>query len=321
MFDRICAELRLGALTSPPVRLSGGFTHRMFRLDTTTGAYAVKLLNPEIMRRPDAMDNYRTAEHFEALLEQENLPILPAKMIGGRKMQCVDGQYLYVFDYFAGRALQPEEITPFHCARVGETLARIHGTLPLRHPPQSGEPAAEIPWNELAANLLDPSEMRGEGMLLQAALPLLEDLTSAARDAARRLSPMEALCHNDMDPKNVLWQGDDFRVIDLECLGFADPRQELIDLAIAWGGEDEACFKAFAEAYRTADGIPLTDASLVHDSRRNDLDWLAYNARRALFDDPEERRVAQMQIRATLMKLQADAAARETRLQWLYELA
>ena len=130
MLERICAALSLGTLTAPPIRLSGGYTHRMFRLDTTTGRYAVKLLNPEIMQRPDALDNYRTAEAFEALLEQSGLPILPALTIGGKKMQQVDGQYLYVFDYFDGRVLKDDEITPAHCRRMGQALAGIHGVNP-----------------------------------------------------------------------------------------------------------------------------------------------------------------------------------------------
>jgi hypothetical protein len=54
--------------------------------------------------------------------------------------------------------------------------------------------------------------------------------------AADRLPRRTALCHNDMDAKNVLWQGGDFRIIDLECLGPANPEQEMLDLAISWAG-------------------------------------------------------------------------------------
>ena len=64
MLERICNALSLGALSVPPMSLSGGYTHRMFRVETEKGTYAVKLLNPEIMQRPDAQDNYRTAEAF-----------------------------------------------------------------------------------------------------------------------------------------------------------------------------------------------------------------------------------------------------------------
>ena len=44
--------------------------HRMFRLDTESGSYALKLLNPEILKRPDARSNYRRAEKLEKQLAE-----------------------------------------------------------------------------------------------------------------------------------------------------------------------------------------------------------------------------------------------------------
>lgn len=318
MFDRICTALALGKLTAPPLRLHGGYMHRMFRLTTEQGDYAVKLLNPEIMSRPDALDNYRAAEGFEALLETENLPILPAKVMGGRKMQCVDGQYLYVFDYYEGHTLQETEITPAHCAKIGAVLARIHAV--ARQDATAAEPSSPIDWVSLANALLASGETKAEGASLCAAVPMLVQVTAAMEDAIRRIPPLAALCHNDMDPKNVLWQGEDFRIIDLECLGYADPRQEMLDLAISWSGGREEPFKAFVSAYAAQGGVFPADAAAVYDSRRNILDWLAYNARRALFDDPEERRIAREQIAWSLEKLRQDVRQRESILHWLAEV-
>lgn len=320
MFDRICTALSLGELTAPPLRLSGGYTHQMFRLVTASGDYAVKLLNPEIMSRPDALENYRTAEGFEALLKNENLPILPAKVIHGRKLQRVDGQYLYVFDYFDGRVLQAEDITPAHCAKIGAVLARIHG-LARQREAASAESSAPIAWDALAEALLASADAQAEGCALRAAIPLLKCVTAAMEEANARLPRVEALCHNDMDPKNVLWQGEDFRIIDLECLGYADPRQELLDLAVSWSGGREAQFKAFVSAYAAQGGVFPADAAAVYDSRRNILDWLAYNARRTLADDPEERRIAREQIRWSLEKIRQDTEMREAILRWMTEIS
>jgi len=308
-------QLSLGELTAPPQVLTGGYTHRMFRVETDRGAYAVKLLNPEIMQRPDALDNYRAAEAGEQLLEAAGLPILPALIIGGQKLQCVGGQYLFVFDYFDGQPLSAEAITPAHCARIGEVLARIHA-IDRR---DQAEPLSGpmIPWTELAESLLSSPDAQAEGALLHSALPMLEHVTAGAEEAAHRLPPMEALCHNDMDPKNVLWRGEDFRIIDLECVGYANPAQEMLDLAISWSSGEETRFKAFASAYFAAGGAPIPDAASVYDSRRNYIDWLAYNARRARFDDPQERAVARQQIRCTLEKIRDDLRQREQILSWM----
>ena len=336
MFDRICAELSLGTLTAPPVCLSGGYTHRMFRLTTDRGDYAVKLLNPEIMQRPDALDNYRAAEGFEALLEGVGLPILPAKNIAGRKMHRVDGQYLYVFDYFDGRPLRDEEITQAHCAEMGTVLARIHqagaacpqadvgasiACPPLQEAPDNALSGSAL-WDGLADALLSSDDAKAEGEALRAAAPMLTRVSAAMEDAARRLPPVRALCHNDMDPKNVLWRDGDFRIIDLECLGEADPLQEMLDLAVSWAGWalDEGKFKAFVSAYYAAGGLRPADAALLYDSRRNHIDWLAYNARRALFDDPAERRTGREQVLETIGKIESDQQNRAMILRWMTEL-
>lgn len=322
IFDHICRALSLGSLIDEPVQLSGGYTHRMFALDTTQGRFAVKLLNPEIMQRPDALDNYRRAEGFEALLEAQGLPILPALTIGGRKLQCVDGQHLYAFDYYEGRVLSDAGITPAHCAAMSGVLAHIHASA-RRALPDPPEAPAPIDWPMLTEALLACPETLAEGAAMQAALPMLARVTRAAEDAALRLPHQEALCHNDMDAKNVLWQGSDFRIIDLECLGFADPAQELLDLAVSWAGHtpDEARLKSFLRAYRAAGGDLPADPAAVYDSRRNYLDWLAYNTRRALSADPQEARTGREQITQTLDKITDDQRHRTQILRWIGEVS
>lgn len=331
MHNCICAALGLGELVDACV-LTGGYTHRMVALTTAQGRYAVKLLNPEIMARSGVLDNFARAEAFERRLEAAGLPILPAKTIAGRKMQQVDGQYLYVFDYFDGRALPETAIAPAHCALMGDALARIHA-IDRREGPSPDIPAP-TDWAALADALLSDGEAHGDGLLLRDAIPLLTAVETAANVAIRRLPRTQTICHGDMDSKNVLWQaspdgkaspdekGLNFRIIDLECLDWGDPHQELLDLAISWGGWPlrEANFKAFVTAYRNAGGTLPDDPAAVLRSRRNHIDWLAYNARRAMFDDAQERAVGREQIGETIGKIRSDWENLPHVLHWMQEI-
>ena len=83
----------LGKPVSPAVPVSGGLMHRMFRAETAKGVYAVKCLNPEIMKRPGVMENYRRAEKLEQVLENAGIPLAPALALDGQKMQEQDGEY------------------------------------------------------------------------------------------------------------------------------------------------------------------------------------------------------------------------------------
>ncbi|SDC14446.1 hypothetical protein [Exiguobacterium indicum] len=54
MMNLICERFLLGQMIDEPVKLTGGFLHETWRLQTTTGSYVLKRLNPDIMRRPEA---------------------------------------------------------------------------------------------------------------------------------------------------------------------------------------------------------------------------------------------------------------------------
>ena len=103
IFNKICLQLDLGEIIAEPTQLKGGFMHKMYSLFTTKGKYAIKLLNPHVMKRDTVFENYRIAEELEAKLEQTDIPILPALTFNGKKMQKIDGQYFYLFDFYEGK--------------------------------------------------------------------------------------------------------------------------------------------------------------------------------------------------------------------------
>ena len=55
-----------------PLKVTGGLTHRIFKVVTDNGKYIVKLLNPNIMKRPTAMGNFNRTDNFEEILKENN---------------------------------------------------------------------------------------------------------------------------------------------------------------------------------------------------------------------------------------------------------
>ena len=51
ILEKICQQYNLGTMECQPFPFKGGFMHKMYSLFTTTGKYAVKLLNPYVMQR------------------------------------------------------------------------------------------------------------------------------------------------------------------------------------------------------------------------------------------------------------------------------
>lgn len=303
---KIAAELDLGAIAEPPRRLSGGFLHRMFSLLTGRGHYAVKLLNPHIMARPTALDNFRRAESLEIQLERADISILPALVINGRKMQQLDGQYFYIFDWFDGRALNGDQITESHCRTIAAQLAKIH-QIEQRSIPVEFEPL-RIDWDGLIAPFASAEPKLHT--LLRQHRDLLYESQSLANAAFPRLPAVTAVCHNDLDSKNVLWSGSECRIIDLECLDWSNPHLELYETALCWSGIEqcrvnERLFSAFLHAYVDAGGMLPDDIAAVHDANVSRLGWLEFNLNRALGMDcsAEEISIGISEVRKTLAQL------------------
>lgn len=270
-------------LKKPPVPLKGGFMHKMYKLETEQGGYALKLLNKFVMQRTDAMENYAEAERLELLLEQNGIPILPALSFDGRKMQEADGEYFYLFEYFDGKALRSEDIKVYHCTEMGKVLAKIHSI----DKKTTDEPFEEmnIDW-DLYLKSLEKSDSRLY-KLLKDNYKLIIESQNNGNKARKNLPAISAVCHNDMDPKNVLWNGKDYRIIDLECLSYNNPLMELFELALCWSGYEDCSvdlclFQAFLRGYAGSGGELPVDWETLYDCNNGRLEWLEYSIKRVL---------------------------------------
>ena len=136
-----------GNIISPIESVSGGLLHRMYKVITDCGIYAVKHLNPEIMSRSDALDNYGRAEKIEHILENEDIPIVPSITVNGHKMQKVEGHYFYIFNWQEGHITDWNNISNDECNLAGNILGRIHAINPKNVSHQEPE-LSKINWHE-----------------------------------------------------------------------------------------------------------------------------------------------------------------------------
>ena len=249
-FNLVAEDLQLGKVLKNPVQVTGGFMHRMFKIVTEQGSYIIKLLNPNIMKRPTAMGNYKIADDIERILKQNNIPAVYALEFKNRKMQELNGQYYYIFEWYDGKSLKDGEIKSVHCEKIGEVLAKIHNIDLKNEPFEKDE--MHIDWQkyiELAKDMNSPI-----CDYIKDYADLFNDSMAKGNEAIKKLPPVKAICHNDMDSKNVLWIGDEFKLIDLECLRYSNPYLELFELALCWSGY-EGCninfnlFNTFIKSY------------------------------------------------------------------------
>lgn len=298
-------QLHLGKVLEKPVQVTGGFMHRMFKLVTENGRYIVKLLNPNIMKRPTAMGNYKIADGIEKILRQNNIPAVYALEFNGTAMQELCGQYFYVFDWYDGKSLKDGEITRFHCEKIGKILAEIHNIDLIDEPFERNE--IHIDWQEYVR--LAKEQKSPILDIISDKIDLFNESMEKGNKALKKLPPVKAICHNDMDSKNVLWLGNEFKLIDLECLGYSNPYLELFELALCWSGY-ETCninfdlFNTFFKAYFKNTKLNTDiDWEAMYYSNFGRLEWLEYNIKRALMlecDTAEEQQIGISEVKETV---------------------
>ena len=312
---KLFETLSLGAITAPVAQVSGGFMHRMYKVCTENHTYAVKHLNPEIMKRPSAMNNYKKAERLEAILEDAEIPIVPAITLNGKKMQEFQGNYFYIFDWHNGSITDWNNITPEQCWKAGNIQGRIHAIKTERaKATEPNEPElSAIDWNEYldkAISSATSTAVKEVASLLKENLPLLDYAQNELNKARKSLPNITTIIDEDMDPKNVMWKNGEPVVIDLECLDYGNPVSSAIQLSLQWSGitlcnYDAEKQKSFFQGYLAAYDNSFRDYKNVFGLTYTWIEWLEYNIQRALgtCQDKAEQEMGLSEVKNTINRI------------------
>ena len=274
----------LGNVCGTIEAVSGGLMHRMYKVRTESKIYAVKCLNPEIMKRPGVLDNYARAEELEGILEKEGVPIVPALSFDGKKMIEEDGKYYYIFRWQEGSITDYNNIPKQQCYMAGEILGRIHRIDPQNAMQEENE-LSDIDFEAYAFEA-DKKNSSIAGLIADN-LPLLKEAQDKLNNARRLLPAMSAIDDPEMDPKNIMWHEDEAYVIDLECLERGNPIATCLDLALQWAGTVNGKYSkenlaGFFEGYLSAYDNGFRSYDELFGISYTWVEWLEYNIRRAL---------------------------------------
>ena len=304
-FEMVLANLNMGNMVSEPEKITGGLTHKMYKISTDRGNYIIKLLNPNIMSRSTAMYNYNQADSIEEILKRNNIPAIYSLIYNNKKMQELNGQYFYVYNWFDGKSLKGNEIKELNCNKIGEALANIHNIDFKNHEFIRNEIHVDFSkYIDLAKKVNSPIYD-----LLHDKIEILNESMNNGNKAIKNMPKVSSICHNDMDSKNVLWIKDDYKIIDLECLGYSNPYLELFELALCWSGY-ETCnihydlLISFLNSYFKNTTLDTNiDWETVYDCNFGRLEWLEFNIKRALMiecDTKEEQDIGINEVKETI---------------------
>lgn len=293
-------------------KLTGGLMHKMFKVTTDKGVYAIKVLNPEVMSRQEALENFNISETISNLAKENGIPVSSALNLSGNFIVKYGKYYYMVFDYIDGKILKDDEITIEHCRLIGQILSRIHG-LEYLHLGLDTEIKPDnfyVDWESYVKhesfNSMDYRD------LYLNEYPKYYSLMKSIVEKFNRSNTKLALCHRDMDPKNVMWSNGQPIVIDWESAYLSNPYRELLEIALSWSGflsnkfSSEKFSSVFEEYIKTRKINHVTWNLIIYGNLIGRFGWLDYNLKRSLgikTNDSEEMKLAEIEVSKTIEEI------------------
>jgi aminoglycoside phosphotransferase (APT) family kinase protein len=325
--DILRARFGLGEILAPPTPVAGGMLHRMVRLDASTGSYALKLLNPEIVARPGVRNAYVRSERFARALAIAGLPAIAALDPGDGPLVETPAGTALLFPWIDGEMLDQSAVAPARAERVGALLAAIHAQ---NHPPGGFDPPDwQLAPDAAILALVEAGERQGVPWApdLRADLPELAAWRAAYESAVPLLRSPLVVSHRDIHQGNLLWRGDRPFLIDWESAGLVNPSLEILGTAfwlacITIGDPARDTVIATFRGYRNAGGaLPANPRAILPSLFKETIGWLVYNLRRSVEPGfpPGERALGISEALATLPTLHRIAAGLDTWPTWIVD--
>ena len=287
--ERLILENDLGNKINNIDKVTGGLSHRMYKVETDKGIYAVKELNSGVMKREKAYSNFVFSEKVTDIAKDNGISAIGALKFNDDIMIRIDDSYFMVFEWLEGKILKAEEITDKHCEIIGNILAQIHNTdfSKIEDDERKNIETDYFDWKKYVA----PAEEQNKPYIkdLKENIELLYELNKKSVEALEYAKNNLVISHTDLDRKNVMWQDEKAFIIDWEASGYINPTIELIQVAWYWSGGDienidynkfERVINSYKQNYNGT--IDKNVDILINADIYGGLAWINYNLKRSL---------------------------------------
>ncbi|KTC65033.1 aminoglycoside phosphotransferase (plasmid) [Legionella adelaidensis] len=219
----------LGGIIFQPETLSGGALHKMIKLQTSKGVFAVKEINPHIVAKENFKTAYELAESIAEHFKIAHIPAISALRINDQYVTKLGRKAYIIYPYVDGQILSEKEITTAHVSKIGKIYAAMHAT-------RLNIPGVDVSHYDFFNNddwiqLIKSSNSQELNNLL----PNILNWNNHFEISIPILNTELVITHRDMHSKNVLWDANGTpHIIDWESAGLMNPGLEVIGYGLEW---------------------------------------------------------------------------------------
>ena len=302
IISELIKKCNLGSLLEPPKKIEGGLLNKMFKVSTTKGNFAFKLINPEVVKRKDGIKNILFTEKVSNIAKLNGIKCISAIEINNELIHSINGKYFLIFDWFDGRPINESELAEDKIKTVAKELCKLHKIEynNLKNECDITYELDEINFDFYLSKIKDKNIYN----LVKEIKNRFSNLDKESIESLKKIKDKKVISHRDLDLPNVLWNSENIPVIiDWETSGWVNPTLEVIDTAWNWAGGkdffDKNKYSIFVNTYEK-EGGNLDDYEIAFKADyKAKLRWFEYNLKRiTIFDflDEEEKKLGEKEV-------------------------
>lgn len=303
ILNKIINKYNLGNLKEEITRVMGGLCHITYRLDTSSGTFLVKFVG-----EGKDINYWKDKDNLERKLVKNNIPGIYALEFNNSLVQEIDGILFYIYPWYEGKSIRGINASIDQTKLMAKYSAIINN-IEMKSSKQEYR-KLNIDWDKYIEYAFKNNEYIYN--VLKDNKDMIIELTNEGNKRLEKMSKLLALSHCDMDYKNVMWSKQDFKLIDMDSLGYANPYMLLFKNALVWSGYEEgnidySRFKLFIDTYfqysKLEKNFNLED---YYYSTLIGIEWLEVNVKRALKllgDNAQLVNLGLEQVKITIMQI------------------
>ena len=230
-FKPLVEQLKLGEINGNVVPLKGGALHSIFKVETSSGNYAIKQLNPHITVKENFKKAYELSEVIAEQMFKLHIPAVYSLSFKGSHVIQLEQEYFIIYPFIEGHLLDDKNLAANHAQHIGSVFALMHSAdIKL-----SG--LEQAPYDYFDDNYWESLIKKTKNPSLSKLLPSILSWNRAYAASIPELNNELVITHRDMHSQNVLWDPENQpHIVDWESAGLMNPMMEVIGYGLEWSG-------------------------------------------------------------------------------------
>lgn len=212
IFNKIISYYNLDELIGEPVKINIGITNEVYKINTKNKSYIIKILSSK------EIDKIEKSEMIATICKQNNIKSLPALKINNKFVNNIENKNILVYEFYNGEILKTKELTLNHIRKLAKELSKIH-KIPCNE--KSTLNYFKNDYNKLYELTLNSDDDCFN--YFKDNIKLLNKIYERVYETYKKLSNQVSYIHKDYNRKNILWNKEDFRIIDFETAQVGNP--------------------------------------------------------------------------------------------------